>query len=171
MKKPVDGEFNPAMQHYIDLITEGQTLEVLKKNAEEIYNCFENIPENKHNYRYAEGKWTIKEMLMHITDTERVMSYRAFVAGRCDDKTNLYYMDEDAYAANVNVNERSLKDILEEFKFIRGATIKFYESLDPVKSTFKAKNMDFNVTAGAMLYIICGHAKHHMNVLKERYLN
>lgn len=171
MQKPEPGEYNPYMQKYIDLIGEGDILQIIDSNTSELIKLFDSIPAEKHNYRYAEGKWTIKEVLMHIVDTERVMSYRAFVAGRCDDKTVLHYMDEDAYAANVDVTDRSMEDLLEEFQFVRGATLKLFRNLNTEQLTFKANNMEHKLTARAMAYIIPGHARHHIHVLKERYLS
>jgi uncharacterized damage-inducible protein DinB len=170
MKKPQAGEYNPYLQRYIDLIPEGNIAALYKQYTSDTLRFFENIPAEKHNYRYATDKWTVKEVLMHMLDTERVMCYRAFVAGRKDGETTLYYMDENAYAANVDVSNRTMEDLLEEFRFIRGATTKFIVNLNEEQSTFKAKNMEHSLTARAMAYVMLGHMQHHLNVIKERYL-
>jgi uncharacterized damage-inducible protein DinB len=170
MKKPQEGEYNPYLQRYIDLIPEGNIAELYKQHTSDTLHFFESVPAEKHDYRYGADKWTVKEVLMHMLDTERVMSYRAFVAGRKDAQTNLYYMDENAYAANVDVSNRTMDDLLEEFGFIRGATTKFIVNLTEEQSTFKAKNMDHLLSARAMAYVMLGHMQHHLNVIKERYL-
>ncbi|MCD6069399.1 MAG: hypothetical protein K0S33_4225 [Bacteroidetes bacterium] len=170
MKKPQQGECNPAMFRYIDLIPEGNVKELCANYTADTIRFFENIPAEKHSFRYAENKWTVKEVFMHMLDTERVMCYRAFVAARGDAKTVLYYMDEDAYAANVDVSNRTMEDLLEEFRFIRGATEKLLLNITEEQSTFKANNMEHSLTARAMAYIMLGHMQHHLNVIKERYL-
>jgi uncharacterized damage-inducible protein DinB len=170
MQKPLTGEYNPYLQRYIDLIPAGNIGELYKKHTSDTLHFFESIPAEKHNYRYADDKWTVKEVLMHMLDTERVMSYRAFVAARKDTQTVLYYMDENAYAANVDVSRRTMEDLLEEFRGIRTATIKLLINLSEEQSAFKVKNMEHSLSARAMAYVMLGHMQHHVNVIKERYL-
>lgn len=169
MQRPEPEEYNPYFSRYISLVPEGNFMQLLKANSADILNFFSNIPEEKHNYRYAEGKWSIKDILMHITDTERVMMYRALVAARGDDTSILCNMEEDLYAANVNVNSRKLESILAEFTSLRTSTEIFFENLDEAASMFKAKTETHPITARAIGYILIGHPIHHINTINERY--
>lgn len=170
MQRPEPEEHNPYFSRYISLVPEGDYLKLLRSSTEEIIDFFKKIPEGKHNYRYAEGKWSIKDILMHITDTERVMVYRALVAARGDSSTILCNMEEDLYAANVNVTNRTLDSILSEFSSLRTSTELFFENLDEEASKFRAKTETHPITARTVGYILIGHPKHHMEVIKERYL-
>lgn len=152
------------------MVPAGNYLDVLKQNTAKAINKFKNIAPEKHNYAYAEGKWTIKEMLMHIIDTERVMAYRALVAARGDGKTQLYSMDQNLYAQNVNVAKRTIDDMLEEFTALRTATGKLFENLTEEQSKQTAHVVNHHTTARALGYVIAGHVEHHINILNERYL-
>jgi len=170
MQRPEAEEYNPYFNRYITLVPEGDFTELLKTNSRNIADFFRAIPHDKHNYRYAAGKWSIKDILMHITDTERVMMYRALVAARGDSTSILCNMDEDLYAANVNVSARSLESILAEFISLREATEIFFENLDEESSKFRAKTETHPITARAVGYILIGHPQHHIEVIKSRYL-
>jgi hypothetical protein len=117
MKKPEAIEYKPYFQQYIDLVNQGDFLEELEKNKTETIEFFKSIPENKHNYRYAKKKWTIKEVFMHMIDTERGFSYRVLVCARADGQTPLYPMDEDMYAANVDVTNRTMESLIRSLKW------------------------------------------------------
>jgi uncharacterized damage-inducible protein DinB len=171
MQKPVAEEHNPYFTRYISLVPDGNYIQLLKANTIDIIDFFRGIPKEKHNYRYAEGKWSIKDILMHITDTERVMMYRALVAARGDNSSILCNMEEDLYAANVNVTNRTLKSILSEFTSLRTSTELFFENLGDEASKLRAKTETHPITARAVGYILIGHPMHHMNVIKERYLD
>lgn len=169
MQRPEPEEHNPYFTRYISLVPDGNYMQMLKDNSVDIVNFFSNIPVEKHNYRYAEGKWSIKDILMHITDTERVMMYRALAAARGDNTSVLCNMEEDLYAANVNVNNRKLESILAEFTSLRASTEIFFENLDEAASMFKAKTESHPITARAIGYILIGHPIHHINTINERY--
>lgn len=170
MQRPAVTEYLPYFQRYIDLVPEGDFLTLFRDNKEKTTRFFESIPADKHDYRYADGKWTIKEVLMHIIDTERVMSYRAFVAARADDTTVLHPMDENKYAANADVSGRSLVSIIAEFNAVRSATLTLYDHLTDAQSRFMAKGETHPVTARAIGYIMIGHIEHHFRVITEKYL-
>jgi hypothetical protein len=170
MQRPQASEHNPHFQKYIDLVPAGNYLDVLKQNTAKAINTFKNIAPEKQNHTYAEGKWTIKEMMMHIIDTERVMAYRALVAARGDGKTRLYGMDENLYAQNVNVTNRTMDDMLEEFTAVRTATGKLFGNLTEEQTLQTAHLVNHHTTARALGYVIAGHVEHHINILNERYL-
>lgn len=171
MQQPLPAEYRPYFQRYIDLVPQGDIMDVLKQQAEEARAFFTAMPAEKHDYRYAEGKWSIKQVLMHITDTERVMSYRALVAARGDRTTILYNMDENQYADASPYTGRTMDDIVEEFNMVRGSTIKLLVNITEQQSVQPAYNADGTYfTSRALAYIIAGHLLHHKQVIKERYL-
>jgi hypothetical protein len=170
MQKPMTDEYNPYFQHYIDISGDGVFLDLLQQNTEQTVTCFSNINIEKHNYKYATDKWTIKEVLMHIIDTERVFAYRAFVCMRGDDKTLLHSMDEHLYAANANVADRTMQSLIDEFLIVRKNSSILFEQLSEIQSSFKGNAITHPITARALGYIMIGHIKHHINIINERYL-
>ena len=170
MQKPLSNEYAVGYQKYFDLVPEGDFLDLLKQNALETVRFFESMPSEKLNYKYAEGKWTVKEVLMHIIDTERVFSYRGLVAARGDHVTQIYRMDEELYAKNVDVSHRSLQSLVSEFKAVRSSTEQLYENVTDDQSKLQCNIVTHPMTAHAIGYFVIGHIEHHMNVIKERYL-
>lgn len=171
MQKPATTEYNPYFQRYIDLTEEGDYMEMLRKNTADTASYFSAIPADKHEYRYAEGKWTPKEVLMHLMDTERVFNYRALVAARGDSETPLHKMDPDLYVKGVDVSGRSMESLLIEFLAVRSATELLYANMTGEQSARVGNNIAFPITPRALGYIIIGHIHHHINILNERYLN
>lgn len=170
MQKPLTQEYNPYFQAYINLVPDGEFLEVLRQDSADTLHFFKALPYEKHDYHYATGKWTPKEILMHIIDVERVMCYRALVAARGDTTTVLYNMDENLYAENAEVAHRTIEDILSEYTAVRRATEKLFEHITDTQSRRMANGRPHPITARALGYIVVGHAKHHIGVLRERYL-
>ncbi|MBS1920908.1 MAG: DinB family protein [Bacteroidetes bacterium] len=160
----------PEFYHnYINQVLENDLMEAFTKESNSFIQFFESIPVSKQDYRYAEGKWTIKEVLQHIIDAERVFIYRALVFAR-KDNTPLPSFDEDLYAKNSKASSRKWNDLMEEFKSVRkSAEILFnsfdFEQLD--SSGIASKHSNYVLGMG---YIIIGHSVHHKNVVKERYL-
>src|SRR6267378_911733 len=128
MERPEANEFHANYQKYFDLVPAGDYMEMLRQNSAESATFFESLPPEKHDYKYAVGKWTVKEVLMHIIDTERVFSYRALAAARGDSETPVYRMDEELYARNVDVTNRTLRSLIAEFKAVRIATEYLFEN-------------------------------------------
>ncbi len=170
MQKPSSDEYATSYQKYFDLVLEGDYLSLLRQNSIDTINLFENIPNEKLDYKYAEGKWTIKEVLMHVVDTERVFSYRALVAARGDTATPLYRMDEELYAKNVDVSHRPLQSLISEFKAVRASTEQLFENLTDAQSRLRCNIVTHPMTARAIGYFIIGHIQHHLNIIEERYL-
>lgn len=170
MQKPETNEYKAYFQGYLNLIDEGSFKELYKQNTFDCISFFKSLPLEKHNYSYAAGKWSMKQVLMHIIDTERVLSYRALVAARGDKTTQLQSFDDDAYASNIDVSNISLESIIEEFSSLRRANELFFENITEEKSAWRANAVDYEITARALGYIIIGHCKHHLTILKERYL-
>lgn len=162
-------EYNPYYHPFISKAPEGSIVEALKNNYETVIEFYNNIPEHKLNYAYAEGKWTIKDMLMHLIDAERVFSYRAMRIAR-QDKTEMAGFEQDDYVAAANTKERSINDLLNEYKTVRQSTIALYSSFseDELKCIGNASGSPISVRAIGC--IITGHENHHNAVIKERYL-
>lgn len=171
MKFPEKTEYNPVYQTYIDLVGEENFFGQVDNITNETVELLNSISKEKLNYKYADDKWTIKEVLMHIIDTERGFSYRAIVCLRNDDKTPLYGMDEDFYAKNVNVTNREIDSMLEEFKIVRKGFRILFENCTDDQSVFLGNGIGHKISARALGFISIGHTKHHLNIIKERYLN
>lgn len=170
MQKPLVVEYQAGYQKYFDLVADGNYLDLLEQNSKETISLFENIPDRKLDFRYAEGKWTVKELLMHIIDTERVFSYRGLVAARGDTTTLHQRMDEELYSKNVDVSHRTLPSLISEFRVVRGSTQTLYENITDAQSKLPCNIVTHLMTARAIGYFIIGHAKHHLNIIQERYL-
>jgi uncharacterized damage-inducible protein DinB len=170
MQKPLSNEYHPNYQKYFDLVSEGDYLDLLRQNSTETVRFFEAMPTEKLDYKYAAGKWTIKEVLMHMIDTERVFSYRAFVTARGDTATPHYRMDEELYAKNVDVSQRSLQSLISEFKAVRSATEALVENLTDAQSKALCNVVTHPMSVRAISYFMIGHIQHHRNVIEERYL-
>ncbi len=129
----------------------------------------QDIPMDKFDYRYAEGKWTIKEMIQHLIDTERIFSYRALRIAR-NDKTPLPGFDENAFSENCRANERSLQGLLTEMATVRQATLALFKSFTEEDLKRKGFVADTEISVRAIGFILIRHQKHHQSIFLERYL-
>lgn len=170
MLRPQPTEYAPYFQRYIDLIPDGNFAAVMAQNSADTIAFFRSIPAEKHNYRYAPGKWTVKDVLIHIIDTERVMSYRALAAARGDSNSTLALMDENLYAAGVDNTDRGMDSIIAELTALRASTELMLNSFSQPQSLQSSNVAGQMTTARAWAYIMLGHAQHHIHVIKERYL-
>lgn len=164
-----ENEYAPFYENYIKSLGNINLIEVLNLSLEEFLNTLKNLPLEKLVFRYAEGKWTIKEIIQHSIDTERIMSYRALRFSR-NDTTDLHGFDEDWYVANSNGNDRNFDDLLEEFINIRKSSISLFKSFtNEMLASFGTANGS-DMTVRALGFIIAGHQMHHLKVIKEKYL-
>ncbi len=174
MQKPKAEEYNPYFSRYIDLVPEGEYHELLKTNTGSTAEFFGSIVPEKHDFRYAEGKWSPKEILMHLIDTEKVMNYRALAAARRDVNIVLPNMDEDLYAQNAGAENRSMESLINEFLAVRKVTEIFFENLNEEYSAYTAlsemNGQKSKISVRAIGYLIPSHVLHHINTIKERYL-
>lgn len=169
MRRPEPNEYSPNYQKYFDLLPAGDFQQILPRNTIETVDFFDRIPPQKHDYRYADRKWTIKEVLMHIIDTERVFAYRALAAAR-GDKTAVYRMDEELYADNVDVSNCPMADLISEFEAVRSATQFLFKNMTDEQSQRPCNVVTHPMTARAIGYFIIGHVLHHVGVVRDRYL-
>ena len=129
----------------------------------------QNIPMDKFEYAYSEGKWTIKEIIQHIIDTERILSYRALRFSR-KDNTPLAGFNENDYVAFSNAKDRNLQDLLSELSSVRQATLALYKSFSQEQLKGIGTASDQEISVRALGFVIIGHQKHHQKVFQERYL-
>ncbi|MBE7555903.1 MAG: DinB family protein [Anaerolineales bacterium] len=170
IQKPEIGEYAPYTIMYIGLLPDdGLVLKYLRDNLNTVVDFIRSLPEEKLAYRWAEGEWTIKEILGHVIDDERIYCYRALRFAR-NDATELPGFDQDDYVIFSGANERSIEDILEEYGAVRKATLTFFNSLEEnaLKRAGVANGNVMSVRAAA--YHIAGHELHHLNSIRENYL-
>ena len=154
---------------YISVLGEVTLIEELEISLHEFIRFVQNIPMDKFDYRYAEGKWTIKEIIQHVIDTERIFAYRALRISR-NDQTPLPGFDENEYSNNTEANKRGLQDLLTELSAVRHSNIFLFKSFseEQLQRTGIASNAGISVRA--IGFIMIGHQKHHQNIFEERYL-
>lgn len=167
--RPEKGTYPEYYGNYIPLVTQNTIIEALIKNETEALTFLSTIPENMGDFAYAEGKWTIKGVLNHIIDTERIFSYRALRFARMDYTQPLPY-EQDDYVANADLNNRTLADMIIEFKSVRQATLSLYKSFNEQTLNRIGQLAAGKASVNAIGFTICGHCIHHLNIVKERYL-
>jgi uncharacterized damage-inducible protein DinB len=156
---------------YIAQVSEEFNLvEELEISLHRFIKFVQDIPMDKFDYRYAEGKWTIKEIIQHLIDCERVFSYRALRFSR-NDKTPLPGFDEDSYNENTAGNFRSLQDLLTEMAVVRQSTLSLFKSFSQDQLLRIGNASDKEISVRAIGFIILGHQKHHQNIFQQRYLD
>ena len=170
IEKPCEGEYAPYAIQYIGLLPgDGLVLEHLQNHLKLTGDFLSSLPEARLTHRYAEGKWTIKEILLHIIDDERIYAYRALRFAR-HDRTELPGFEQDDYALHSGANRRTLDDLLSEFATVRGATISLYNGLGGDVLTRAGVASGNYMSVRAIAYHIAGHELHHLNIVRERYL-
>lgn len=166
---PLKSDEYPAIySDYVEHVV-GDVLEVLQEQLDSFTAFIKNIPEELGTFSYAEDKWTVKEVLCHILDTERVIAYRALRFSR-NDMTELEAFEQDEFVQNARHNERSFANIAEEFLHLRKANLIFFQTLNELELERKGMATGRLVTVKAFLYVIAGHLTHHRLILQERYL-
>ena len=158
-----------SFQTYISKADDMEVTKAIRRNTKEFRKLLKSIPAKKRQYAYAPGKWTIQEVLQHIIDAERVFIYRARTFARRD-QSQLPGFDENNWAVHANTTKRKWKDLVEEFAIVRAGSELFFESLSDEDLLFKGLANNNPSNALAMGYVVAGHAKHHLLIIKERYL-
>jgi hypothetical protein len=168
MERPERTEYDPYYETYISLVPEADVVGVLAAQLTELQDIFVALPEEMGTMAYAEGKWTIKEVISHMIDAERIFAYRAFRIAR-GDQTPIEGFEQDGYIENSHANNRSFGELLEELNLLRRANLHFFNNLladDWTRAGTANKNL---VTVRALAYIMGGHVRHHVNILNSRY--
>ena len=169
LSKPTIGEYPAYMQKYLDQLPEGDILDQLDNQIDQLQSLLETLTEEQAETPYAPGKWSIKELVNHLIDTERILAYRALCIARGESQP-LPGFDEDSYARDSFANQRPLKELLDEHELVRLSTIALYRSFNPLvfQNTGNANGNPASVRA--LAFVIAAHEQHHYNILISRYL-
>jgi uncharacterized damage-inducible protein DinB len=168
-KRPQSNDYAPYYGKYVMLVPDGDFLEILETQFREMKQLLDPLTDRQADFRYAPGKWSIKETLGHVNDAERVFAYRILCIAR-GDQTPLPSFEQDDYVKVSNASSRKLSDLLEEFTAIRCASIALIRSLDDASWLRRGTASGKEVTVLAIAFIIAGHTLHHHNIFAEKYL-
>jgi hypothetical protein len=165
---PASDEYADFHRGYVSLVAhEPDAVELLERQSSVLERLRSLTPEQA-SHRYAAGKWTVKELIGHLSDAERVVSYRLLRIAR-GDRTPLPGFDEQAYAANAGSEARGLSDLVNELMIVRSATVALVRSLDERVLANRGRVNDWSLTVRGLVFIIAGHVAHHLKILNERY--
>lgn len=168
MDKPEESEFAPDYGNYIYLVT-GDAIAMLENQLSQVRSAVSDLPEERGTFAYAEGKWTIKELLSHILDSERIFAYRVLRISR-GDETPIAGFEQDDYIETSNANNRSFSDLVDEFDLQRRSNLLLLKNVDDAASRRMGTANEKPVSVRALTYIMAGHVEHHLGILNERYL-
>jgi len=169
MNKPKPEDYPKYYHPYMEVMPDTITLDVFKNSLIETTLLLKDLPEEKGNYAYGEGKWTIKDVIQHMTDVERVMTYRALRIAR-GDQTDLPGFNQNDYADRIDTSKFPMAAVLEDFALVRASSAMLFRTFDEKDLENKATIDGRSITLRALVYLILGHEKHHRNVLEEKYL-
>jgi uncharacterized damage-inducible protein DinB len=166
---PESSEYAPYYGQYISLVSGNDVLRALEEQGRATASLFERLTDQQADYRYAPEKWSVKETLGHVIDTERIMSYRALRIAR-HDKKPLAGFEQDDYVHAAQFGHRRLAGLIEEFTAVRRATLLLFQNLEPEAWMRLGVANEKEVSVRALAYIIAGHELHHRRILQEKYL-
>ena len=166
--RPAEGEYAPYAEKYVSLITGTDILETLEAQLKQTTTLFSGRSERDGDFRYGPEKWTVKEVVGHIADTERIFAYRALRIAR-GDQTPLAGFEQEDYVRNAHFNRRKIQGLVEEFADVRLASLALFRSLDAEAWVRRGVASDNTVSVRGLAYIIAGHELHHRRILDERY--
>lgn len=170
MNRPDRSEYDPYYENYVSLVDDRDIIDTLASQPTILRDLLTAVPEEKGSFAYADGKWSIKEVLGHLIDGERMFAYRLLRISR-GDQTPIEGFEQDGYIENAHSNDRSFADLLEEFSLLRRANMIFFNNLrDEAWSRVGTAN-NVRISVRALVYIMAGHIEHHLGILRERYLN
>jgi hypothetical protein len=170
LARPESGEYAAYYEKYIALVPGDDATGALEAQRLQTMQLFAGRSERDGNFRYAPDKWTVKEVLGHLTDSERIFTYRALRIARSDE-TPLAGFEQDDYVRSGRFHERSLASLAEEFALVRGASIAFFSSLGKEAWLRRGTANQNEVTVRALAFIAAGHELHHRQILEERYFS
>jgi len=169
MNRPLSTEYAADFQGYVDQVSESDIMQVMRSELDDLDVLLGSVPADKESFAYAEGKWTIREVVGHLIDAERVFGYRALCIARGEQQC-LAGFDENAYQRNSPYHRIELEELLSEMRLVRLSNIAMFRSLDEEAWTRVGTANDNPVSVRAIVFIMAGHVRHHIKVLKERYL-
>lgn len=170
LPRPADGDFLPYAAGYINLVpADTDPRQVLRSQPTEIHAVFTGLSEAQAEKAYASGKWSLKEILLHQIDSERVFAYRAMRFARSDGQ-NLPGFEQDDYVVHSGANARSIASLLAEYDAVRAATLALFDTFTEEQLDRRGSANGGPATVRALLFIVPGHERHHLNIIRERYL-
>jgi hypothetical protein len=169
IQRPAADEFAPFYANYVAGVPDGDIVDVLTRQGRDLEALLAGVSPERADFRYAPGKWTVKEVVGHISDGERIFAYRALRIS-CGDATPLAGFDQDSYVAAAGSSRRTLADLLAEFQTVRASTVSLFQAMTDEESRRTGSANAVPVTARALAYIAAGHERHHAKILRERYL-
>lgn len=168
MARPTPADYPAFFETYVRLVNEEDIQQAISVSLIELKNNLSAITSEKAGYAYAPGKWTVKQLLQHTIDAERIFQYRALCIAR-GEKQSLPGFDENEYAANADAADRHLKDLKEEMLNLRQSGLMMFQSFTPLMLQQKGNANNNPITALSLGYVIIGHWRHHAGILKTRY--
>jgi hypothetical protein len=168
MSHPLDTEYSPYFQPYVAHVPEDEILPAMRSQIDALDVLLDRVAPERETYTYGEGKWTIRQIIGHLIDGERVFGYRLLCIARGETQ-NLPGFDQDEYMANAPYEHVELEDLLSEFRLVRLSNIAMLRTLDETAWTRMGMANGAPVSVRALSYIMVGHLRHHMGVLRERY--
>ncbi|HZF38922.1 MAG TPA: DinB family protein [Blastocatellia bacterium] len=169
MTKPDSTEYAPYFEKYVSLVHEEEIVVTLGKQIESTLSLIRGLSAAQGDHCYAPGKWSVKEVIGHLIDAERIFAYRAMRFAR-NDATPLPGFDENSFVANAGFGSRSLADLADEFEHTRKSNVYLFKHLDGDSSLRRGAANNDEISVRAIAYIIAGHELHHMEILRTRYL-
>jgi uncharacterized damage-inducible protein DinB len=170
ISRPEADEFDSYYERYISLVADGDIISSLKNQITKTLDLLAQISAEKADFRYASGKWSVKELVGHMIDTERIFAYRALRIAR-GDETPIEGYEQDDYIKNAEFGKCSLADLAKEFMLVREANVLMFQNLSETAWYRRGVANDKEISVRALAYILAGHEIYHGNILKERYLN
>ncbi|QWU14749.1 DinB superfamily protein [Paenibacillus sophorae] len=169
-QRPLRGEYAESNEKYLKLVPEkGELADVLLEQSKAAFALFEGLTEEQGNYRYAPEKWSLKQLLGHLTDSDRIFSYRVLRISR-GDQTSLPGYDENDFVNAAGFDSYSLEELIGQFKASRQSTLALLAAIPEEAWTRKGSSNGHRITARAQACLLIGHELHHLNIIKERYL-
>ena len=169
LSRPLPGEFAPAYAPYVAAVPTGDVLAILQVQSDAVSALFGGLSEAQAGFRYAPGKWSMKDLLQHLIDAERVFSYRAMRVGR-GDTTPLPGYEENAFAAAAHADHRAMADLLAEWQAVRAGSQALFRSLPEAAWANVGNANGVPITARCFPFLCAGHTAHHLGIIRERYL-
>ncbi len=170
INRPEKDEFAPYYLTYVNSVPEGDIISILSQQMEDTMLLLNDVSEEQGQFHYAPGKWSLKEVIGHITDTERIMAYRLLCIAR-GETLSLPGFDENKYVAHASFNQQPIEQLLANLSVVRQSTILLLKSLAAESYTRKGLANNVEMTVRALAYIIAGHALHHCQIINERYIH
>ncbi len=169
LRRPTPDECAPGLAGYIAQVTAEDALQALEEQQREMLQLLDSLTDERALVRYAPDKWSLKEVLGHIIDTERIFAYRALRFAR-GDRTPLPGFDQDEYVRAARFDARPLRDLRDEYESVRRATLALFRGFDEEALAQRGTANEAEATARALAYVIAGHERHHLRIIRNRYL-